>query len=60
MSNADEVRRMLEAPDGRDYTRYPDKNTGCHICPASGHCYDAFMNHAVHCGNYATWDKTER
>ena len=60
MSNADEVRRMLEAPDERDYTRYPDKNIGCHICPASGHCYDAFMNHAVLCGNYATWDKTER
>ena len=41
-------------------SKYQDKNIGCHICPASDHCYDAFMNHAVHCGNYATWDKTER
>ena len=60
MSNEDEVRRRLEALDTRDYTRYPDKNIGCHICPSSDHCYDAFMNHAVHCNNYATWDKTER
>ena len=60
MSYVDDIEGMLEEPDDRDYTRYPDKNIGCYICEACDRCYDAFMNHAIHCNNYATWDKGGR
>ena len=49
MSNAD-----------RDYTRYPEKNTGCSVCKAKNRCADAYMNHAIHCGSYGIYDTDMR
>ena len=48
------LREEIEKQDGRDMNRYPEKNTGCNNCQFRDSCYDAFMNHAVYCGEYLT------
>lgn len=52
----EKLRALLDAPDTRDLTPYPEKNKGCRYCKDCHSCPDAFRNHAVHCGNYGIYE----